>query len=200
MKNWIGNKKSIFVTLGASNHVVEEREKNDYYATDPIEVKRLLLLENFNDNIYECAVGEGHIADVLKEHGKNVLVSDIIDRGYKDTIIRDFLKYDFDDVYDFDIITNPPYKFAKLFVEKSLEIIKIGNKVAMFLKLTFLESKNRYQLFKKFPPKYVYVYSKRAMCAKNGKFDLISSSAVAYAWFIWIKGYKGDTVIKWIPF
>jgi len=22
-------------------------------------------------------------------------------------------------------------------------------------------------------------------------------SAVAYAWFVWQKGYKGDTVIKW---
>jgi len=23
-------------------------------------------------------------------------------------------------------------------------------------------------------------------------------SAVAYAWFIWEKGYKGDTIVKWI--
>lgn len=23
-------------------------------------------------------------------------------------------------------------------------------------------------------------------------------SAVAYAWFIWVKGYKGETVLKWV--
>ena len=140
-----------------------KEKKNDYYATDPVEVNRLLLLENFNDNIYECAVGEGHIADVLKEHGKNVLVSDIIDRGYKDTIIRDFLKYDFDDVYDFDIITNPPYKFAKLFVEKSLEIIKAGNKVAMFLKLTFQRVKIDISYLKIFLLN-MYMYIVKGLC------------------------------------
>ena len=43
----------------------------------------------------------------------------------------------------FDIITNPPYKYAKEFVEKSLELIREGGKVAMLLKLTFLEGQKR---------------------------------------------------------
>ena len=34
-KDWTGNGKSIFTTLGASNHTEKEREINDYYATDP---------------------------------------------------------------------------------------------------------------------------------------------------------------------
>lgn len=37
-KDWTGNGKSIFTTLGASNHTEKEREINDYYATDPIAV------------------------------------------------------------------------------------------------------------------------------------------------------------------
>lgn len=37
-----GNGKSIFTTLGASNHTEKEREINDYYATDPIAVDALL--------------------------------------------------------------------------------------------------------------------------------------------------------------
>ena len=32
MKDWTGNQKSIFVTLGANNHCEHERENNDYYA------------------------------------------------------------------------------------------------------------------------------------------------------------------------
>lgn len=33
MKDWTGNSKSIYTTLGASNHTDKARETNDYYAT-----------------------------------------------------------------------------------------------------------------------------------------------------------------------
>lgn len=108
----------------------------------------------------------------------------------------DFLKQT--KVFNGDIITNPPYKYASRFVEKSLELIPTGNKVAMFLKLQFLESKSRKELFKKYPPKVVYVSSSRIKCAKNGEFEKYPSSAVAYAWFVWEKGFEGEPVIRWI--
>ena len=73
-----------------------------------------------------------------------------------------------------------------------------SGKVAMFLKLTFLEGQSRRSLFEKYPPKKVYVFSKRVICAKNGDFDSISSSAVAYAWFIWEKGFQGKPQIDWL--
>lgn len=41
------NQNSIFTTLGASNHALEEREQHDYYATDPKAVELLLELEQF---------------------------------------------------------------------------------------------------------------------------------------------------------
>ena len=31
----------------------------------------------------------------------------------------------------------------------------------------------------------------------NGDFDSIGSSATAYAWYIWEKGYKGFPEIRW---
>ena len=99
-----------------------------------------------------------------------------------------------------DIITNPPYKIAKEFVEHSLAIAETGSKVAMFLKLTFLEGKERRKMFDKYPPKVVYVASGRLQCAKNGDFETFSAgvgTAVAYAWYIWEKGYSGDTVLRW---
>ena len=81
-------------------------------------------------------------------------------------------------------------------MEKALESISTGNKVAMFLKLTFLESKSRKALFDKYPPKVIYVASKRLQCGMNGDFK--GTSAVCYAWFIWEKGFTGDPIIKWI--
>ena len=100
-----------------------------------------------------------------------------------------------------DIITNPPYKFARECVEHALDISIQGTKIAMFLKLQFLEGKERRKLFDENPPRIIYVSSGRLLCAKNAEFEKMKAgggSAVAYAWFIWEKGYKGDTVVKWI--
>lgn len=100
-----------------------------------------------------------------------------------------------------DIATNPPYKYAQEFIEKALSIVDDGHYVCMFLKVTFLEGKRRKDLFRQHPPKTIYVSSSRINCAKNGKFEDLretGGSAVAYAWYVWQKGYKGATIIKWI--
>lgn len=68
----------------------------------------------------------------------------------------------------------------------------------MFLKITFLEGQKRRYLLNTHPPRYVAVYSKRINCAKNGDFSKKESSAVAYAWFVWEKGFKGNPEILWI--
>ena len=195
-KDWTGNHKSIYATLGASNHSDNQREKNDYYATNPLAAELLCNEIQFHENIWEPAVGEGHLAEVFKKRGYKVRASDLIDRGYINTETIDFLTYT--DNYNGDIITNPPYKYAQEFVEKALSIINDGNYVAMFLKLQFLEGKKRRELFDKFPPKTVYVASGRLLCAMNGDFEKYGSSAVAYAWFVWEKGVTSNTVIKWI--
>ena len=66
----------------------------------------------------------------------------------------------------------------------------------MFFKLTFLEGQARRDLFRKYPPQTVYVSSARLECGKNGEFT--GSSAVAYCWIVWRKGYPGPTHLKWI--
>ena len=154
----------------------------------------LLSEETFAPHVWECACGEGHLSKVLEKHGYDVESTDLIYRGYGRQ--KDFLKTE--GGFDGDIITNPPYKFALQFVEKALQMVKRGRKVAMFLKLTFLEGKGRKQFFLDNPPKMVYVSSSRLICAVNGDFKTITSSAVAYAWFVWEKGYAGDPAIKWI--
>lgn len=204
MVDWTGNSKSIYTTLGASNHTDKEREANDYYATEPKAVELLLEQENFFPYIWEPACGAGHMSEVLKKHGYNVKSSDLCDRGYPGTEIIDFLKVEKSNInkdFSRDIITNPPYKYAKEFVEKALEILSDGAKIAMFLKVQFLEGKARKELFLKHPPKTIYVSSSRLLCAKNGDFEGMKAgggSAIAYAWFVWEKGFKGDPIIKWI--
>lgn len=196
-KDWTGNSNSIYKTLGASNHTDNERQNEDYYATTPTAAEMLLELETFSPNIWECACGEGHLSKVFKNAGHNVKSSDLMDRGFGEIGI-DFLGINAE--WNGDIITNPPYKFAHEFVEKALQIIPIGNKVAMFLKLQFMEGKGRKKLFLKNPPKTIYVSSSRLMCAKNAEFEKMvagGGSAVAYAWYVWEKGFTGTTELKW---
>lgn len=82
-KDWTGNGKSIFTTLGASNHTDKEREANDYYATDPIAIDALLQGEaEINHKVWECSAGEGHLSERLIELGYEVRSTDLIDRGY----------------------------------------------------------------------------------------------------------------------
>lgn len=195
-KDWIENNKAVYTCLGASNHALEDRETEDYYATDPKAAELLLEVEPELSYIWECACGEGHLADVFDKANKLGLATDKVYRGYGNLNPIDFLTWD--DCWNGDIVTNPPYKFAKEFVEKALGIIKTGRKVAMFLKVTFLEGKARKEFFKKNPPKTIYVCSGRIPCAKNGDFDKYPSSAIAYAWYVWEKGFTGKPTVEWI--
>lgn len=192
-KDWTGNTSLI---NGCNSRNIDS-ELNDYYATDPIAVKKLLEVETFNQYVWESACGEGHISKVLEEAGYNVVSTDLIDRGYGQGN-KDFLKHKVagKNRNSMDIITNPPYKYAREFVEHALEISMESVKIAMFLKLTFVSSKSRKELFEKFPPSTIYVFSKRVECGKNGEFK--GKCGVDYAWFIWKKGYVGSTHVKWI--
>ena len=139
----------------------------------------------------------GHIAWTLLKHGYDVSCIDIVDRGYPMTRVEDYLKNN--GYIDCDVITNPPYSQAKEFVEHTLNQMQAGCKCAFFLKLTFLEGEKRRSLFQKYPPKKIYVFTKRVNCALNGnEEDFARSSAVCYAWFIWEKGSKTLPVIDWI--
>ncbi len=195
MKDWTGDNNSVFKIIGASNHSSKEREEHDFYATSPEAVEMLLEHETLDHYLWEPACGEGHISQCLLKHGYIVRSTDLIDRGYGTSGI-DFLKEDVK--AQGDIITNPPYRYATEFILKALELVEEGHHVYMFLKLTALEGQKRYKnIYSKYPPKTVYVFSKRVNCWKNGEPD-DEGSAVAYAWYVWEKGYTGPTTLKWI--
>jgi len=204
-KDWTGNKAAVFAIIGASNHSSSERQEHDYYATDPEALPPLLdyLVDNgllrtvVGKKVWECACGEGHLSKKMEEKGMIVKSSDLILRGYGQSGV-DFLKTTHADCGDNMIITNPPYKIAQEFVEHSLKITNTGTLTCMLLKLTFLEGQKRKKLFDKYPPLKVLVFSARQKCAINGDFENIGSSAICYAWFVWMKGFTGSPQIDWL--
>jgi len=195
MNDWIGNTQSVMATLNASSHSEWEREVNDYYATPPIATNKLLLRENFSSFILEPACGEWHISKVLEEKGHKVTSSDLIDRGYGE--VRDFLT-DSMDSWHGDIITNPPFSMSQEFLEKSMDIVRDWQKVAMLLRIQFLEWVKRNAMFKKYPPKTIYVFSRNIRCAKNGDFANATWNASTYCWFVWQKWFEWKPEIEWI--
>lgn len=188
--------KSVFRIIGASNHSDRDRETNDFYATDPNAVDALLRQEKFTGGIVEPCCGQGHISERLKELGHKVSSYDLINRGYG--IVGNFFDMEKIPAGCKNIITNPPYKGSSDFIVHALNLIPKGGKVAMLLKTQYLEGIDRYErIYKNARPKKVIQFVNRIKCAINGDFEEGSGSAISYAWFVWEKGYNGDTIVKW---
>lgn len=173
-----------------------DRHKEDYYATDKRAISDLAKFINIKWIVWENACWEWNLSKELEKLDwvYKVFSTDLVDRGYnKMDIVLDFLNSNNPVKVDW-IITNPPYKHWKQWIEKSL---KYTPNVAMLMKLVFLESADRYEFFKTSWLKKVLVYSKRLWVYKDN-IKTKNSWLVAYAWFIFERWYKWKPEIDWI--
>ena len=198
------SKKVLSGTSLAGTSTTRERANYDYYAT-PYQATEMLLDEvKFSGDFLEPCVGGGHIVDVIKRYYPDECVYgvDIVDRGYPNTLVADFLKHDFLGQKFDNVVTNPPFSLAQEFLEKSVEVVNDGGKIAMFLKIQFLEGAKRREMFKKYPPKYIYVFVKRQAPWNNGspvdEKGKSWSSTMCFAWFVWEKGFTGEPIVRWL--
>ena len=186
----------LYRALGASNHANISRADNDFYATPPAAVEMLLEMERFAPIVWEPACGAGHISKVLEKHGYIVESTDIKYRGFGQREPLEFLTT-YRQHFEGDIITNPPYSTAEAFARRAIDTVRTGGKVAMLLKIQFLEGKSREDFFRHFPPKTVYISRSRICCARDGDFGSAKSGTLCFAWYIWEKGFTGEPTIRW---
>lgn len=170
-------------------------EEHDFYPTPNFATEQLLEREQFEGVIWECACGDGAISKVLKKRGYKVFSTDLVDRGYGEVRNLDFTAKLPNNFVATHIITNPPYKHAKIFIEQALKVST--GKVAMLLRLAFLESANRYELFQTTPLRTVYVFSKRLTMSAKGE-GKSKGGMIPFAWFVWEHGYNRKPEIEWI--
>jgi hypothetical protein len=170
------------------------RPKNDFYPTPPKGTIGLMEVEHFSGwKVWEPACGDGAMSKVLVDYGFDVYSSDIEYRGYGDPLETDFLKCSH--LYAPIIITNPPYKIAHKFAKHALDL---GcEKLALLCKLAFLEGKARATWLEKSPLKNVHVFKSRLTLYRDGV-KMKNSGMIAFAWFVWEKGYSGKPMIGWI--
>ncbi len=173
-----------------------ERVEDDFYATPEESTKALLAVEEIIYPALEPACGDGAISKLLDGECKSY---DLIDRGYG-IPGYDFIKCkNFFHKYE-TVITNPPFNLFQEFAEKALEIAT--SKVILFGKLQALEGKKRATFMQNSPLRTVYVFKSRQNPLRNGspvdENGKPWASTMAFAWFVWEKGYTGKPQIEWI--
>lgn len=181
------------LNLVHGRHAISERG-NDLYQSPPEAVHALLKAENVPHRVWEPACGPGSIVRVLRNSGRDVLATDLVDYASPD---QDAAGVDFlipgiaESHHDGGraIITNPPFKNARAFVERALAISPY---VAMLLRLAFLESEGRRGILDESCLARVYVFRNRLpMMHRDGWQGPKATSTMAYAWFIWERTYRG---------
>lgn len=171
------------------------RHKDDFHVTPPEGTRALMSVEKFTGSIWEPACGDGAISKVLEDEGGYLVFStDLVDRGFGTSGI-DFLLPN-PNTAD-NIITNPPFKHMREFVELGLE--RSRRKLCLLARLAFLEGMKRKPMFESTPLARVWVFSKRLAIPRAGeKWRSKQSSMIAFAWFVWDHSHKGPPTLGWI--
>lgn len=111
---------------------------------------------------------------------------------------QDYLTWDTKEKFEI-VMGNPPYsnRLAEKFIHRSFDLLVDGGYLIFLLKLSFLQTKTRYEEFFKYPalrPSYAYVSVRRVNFTGPGNPDV-------YAILVWQKTPWTDnkeTVIRWL--
>jgi hypothetical protein len=181
---------------------IEARDSRDDFPTPPWATRALLehVLTEFGpfepQSVLEPACGSGYMVRPLCEHFGEVLASDIYPYGCGS--VRDYLAVPYEaNAVDW-VITNPPFRLAEDFVQRSLIVARKG--VAILARTVFIESVGRYRnLFLKNPPCRFAQFTERVPMVR-GRLDRTASTATGYAWLVWSKDTRSQRPeLVWIP-
>lgn len=178
------------------------RVDSDYYREPAWITDALLDAVQFTGTILDPCCGGGRIPSRCLDRGLHATGSDIVDRGFGR--VQDV----FDRTEPLDnIISNPPFTLAERVARHAFTIVR--HRIALLLRLPFLEGKCRDALYARFPPTLILASRKRVSCppgrlGRDGPKDRWGAllepeetgGKMPYAWFIWQIGHVGDTVIR----
>jgi hypothetical protein len=203
------SRANLRAAIGTASANKEDRGDN-FYQTPAVATRTLLALESFSGSIWEPACGLGAISHVLEQHGYDVVLSDLLDRGTVTgdgelQAVGDFLASTLDTACGCsDIITNPPYgDVLNDFVAHALRVHK-PQKMALLLNLNFLcgfADEERNFAMDENPPARIYVFKHRLpMMHREGWSGPKASSRMNTAWYVWERqpdgGYGSATLMQ----
>jgi hypothetical protein len=197
-------------TSSQSRRAPMRDHRGDFYDTPPVAVEALLRHERLPHRIWEPAAGKGNIVQVLRQHGHEVIATDLNNRGCPDCLDRvDFLLPNafpaftgagltpqsfWQGALSADaIVTNPPYVLAEEFVATALERAPL---VIMLMRLAFYESDRRSHILENCGLARIHVFRKRLpLMHRDGWQGKKANSGMAFCWMVWDRNHIGLTSI-----
>ena len=130
--------------LATGNRMASFAERgDDLYETPPCAVRALLSVEPVPLCVWEPACGPGSIVKVLRDSGRAVVATDLVDWGCQDsTPRRDFLMEQKAPDGIPAIVTNPPFKLAEEFTAHAIDLVP---EVYLLMRCAFLEGLRWYR-------------------------------------------------------
>jgi hypothetical protein len=185
------------LSTGNARAALKERG-DDLYETPAVATEALLRSESLPNVIWEPACGPGSIVRSLRQSGRTVIATDLVDYGCPDSQHGvDFLMERKAPDGVEAIVTNPPFKLAGEFVALALDLCP---RVVMLLRLAFLESDRRTPILDSGHLARVPVFKNRLpmmhRAGRGTKIAKTNSSALAFAWFVWDRHHRGPTTIQ----
>ena len=183
---------------GFGNLKKDKRNKNDSYLTPYSMIQQLLDREHFDKDgtfLEPCCSKERTIPNILKRNDFNNITCNVYDQ---DGI--DFLDWNEEDKYDY-IITNTPY--GSISTEMILKMKKVvKKKFAVLFPISNLNGKKRFDKIysdKEFKLKKIYQFIRFPLLIDTIREDgCYKTGMVLYGWFIYERGYKGETIFEQI--
>ena len=144
---------------------------------------------------FEPACGAGHMAKPLAEYFGEVRASDAFVYGFG--TVSDYLAASIEAGSVDWVITNPPFRLAEQFIQRSLVVARKG--VAILARTVFIESIGRYRnIFQINPPSRFAQFAERVPMVK-GRLDRKASTATGYAWLVWERDACTGSRLMWVP-
>jgi hypothetical protein len=178
----------------SGRHPLSERGA-DLYSTPACAVEALLRVERLPHWVWEPAAGRGAIVKVLRDAGRAVIASDIVE--YPDLklhFVANFLTTTKAPAHCDTIITNPPYQIADKFARHALDLVP---KVYLLLRLAFLESVRRTEILEGGSLARVHIFRNRLPFPHRDNWTgPRASSAISFAWFSWCRDHRGPATLN----
>lgn len=176
------------------------RSPKDYYTEPDWAVELLFNNERFMGNIWDPAAGSRTIGRVCDARGFDTISSDLIHRGIP-SVDGGIDFFETTSIHDYycpvdNVICNPPFNLAEKFIRRALEVSRF--KAAFLLRLSFLESVTRSELFDTTPLARVHVFRQRVSMPPGGSEIEAKGGAIAFAWFVWNQDHQGPPAINWL--
>lgn len=180
-------------TKRAENSHIWQREEHEHYVEPEWCSKRLFDVEKFNGPIFDPACGFGNILKAASNAGHDVWAADIVDRGFPNTHVSDFLISKYNQI---DIVSNPPFNKFKEFALHAID--NCYEKVAMIWLVRTLPAARWLQTTPlktiwfltprpSMPPGHVITAGEKP---GGGKQD--------FCWLVWDINFKGRPIINWL--